>query len=142
LRAIHNDPTRRWSVSDLAREAAVSRSLFAERFAQLCGEPPMHYVARWRVLLATGPLRDRRDTVASIAASVGYLSVASFVRAFTRLIGVSPATYRRREGLDPGRASDARIWTARYSGQGAAQRNRELRRSEPPIRRRPSRLAT
>jgi transcriptional regulator GlxA family with amidase domain len=96
LGAIHNDPSRRWSVTALAREAALSRSLFAQRFARLCGEPPMHYVARWRVLLAAGPLRDSHETVASIAASVGYVSVAAFVRAFTRLMGVSPSTYRRR----------------------------------------------
>jgi AraC-like DNA-binding protein len=96
LRAIHKDPSRHWSVSALARESALSRSSFAERFARLCGEPPMHYVARWRVLRATGALRDGHQTVASIAGSVGYASVAAFVRAFTRLMGVSPATYRRR----------------------------------------------
>jgi transcriptional regulator GlxA family with amidase domain len=94
LRAIHDDPSRHWSVSALAHEAALSRSLFAERFAGLCGEPPMHYLARWRVLLAAGPLRDGRDTVARIAASVGYVSVAAFVRTFTRLMGMSPAAYR------------------------------------------------
>jgi AraC-like DNA-binding protein len=96
LRSIHTDPSKHWSVSALAREAALSRSLFAARFAQLCGEPPMHYVARWRILLATEPLRDGRETVASIATSVGYASVASFVRAFTRLMGESPASFRRR----------------------------------------------
>jgi AraC-like DNA-binding protein len=37
LRSIHNEPSKHWSVSALAREAALSRSLFAERFAQLCG---------------------------------------------------------------------------------------------------------
>jgi AraC-like DNA-binding protein len=56
----------------------------------------MHYVACWRILLATEPLRDGRETVASIAASVGYASVASFVRTFTRLMGEGPASFRRR----------------------------------------------
>jgi transcriptional regulator GlxA family with amidase domain len=96
LRSIHNDPSRQWSVSALAREAALSRSMFAAHFAQLCGEPPMHYVARWRVLLAAERLREGRQTVASIATSVGYASVASFVRTFTRLTGESPASFRRR----------------------------------------------
>jgi AraC-like DNA-binding protein len=96
LRAIHDDPRRRWSVAALAREAAQSRSSFAAQFAQLSGEPPMQYVARWRVLLAAEALRGGNQTVASIAPSVGYSSVAAFVRAFTRLIGVSPVEYRRR----------------------------------------------
>jgi AraC-like DNA-binding protein len=100
LRAIHSNPRRRWSVAALAREAAQSRSAFAARFAQLSGEPPMQYLARWRMLLAAEALRDGNQTVASIAANVGYSSVAAFVRAFTRLVGVSPVEYRR--GTAPG----------------------------------------
>jgi len=96
LRAIHDDPRRRWSVAALAHEAAQSRSSFAAQFARLSGEPPMQYVVRWRVLLAAEALRDGNETVASIATSVGCSSVAAFVRAFTRLIGVSPVEYRRR----------------------------------------------
>lgn len=108
LRAIHLEPSRHWTVSALARESALSRSLFAERFARLCGEPPMHYVTRWRVLLATRALRDGHQTVASIAWSVGYASVAAFVRAFTRLMGVSPAAYRRHASRDRSTSSAAR----------------------------------
>jgi AraC-like DNA-binding protein len=95
LRAIHDDPRRRWNVAALAHQAALSRSSFAAQFARL-GEPPMRYVARWRGLVAAEALRDGNETVASIATSVGYSSVAAFVRAFTRLIGVSPVEYRRR----------------------------------------------
>jgi len=86
-------------VADLAREAAQSRSLFAARFAQLSGDTPMHYLARWRVLLAARALREGSPTVASVAASVGYSSVAAFVRAFARVMGVTPATYRRRGAI-------------------------------------------
>jgi AraC-like DNA-binding protein len=100
LRAIHNNPGQRWSVASLAREAAVSRSLFAARFARLCGEPPMHYLARWRVLLGAQALRDGRQTVAVVAEGVGYASVAAFSRAFTRLMGVSPAGYRNQASRD------------------------------------------
>jgi AraC-like DNA-binding protein len=95
LRAIHSDPGRAWTVETLAREAALSRSLFAARFRRLSGETPMHYVARWRVLLAAHALRAGRDTVASLAAGVGYASVAAFVRAFTRFVGMTPAAYRQ-----------------------------------------------
>jgi AraC-like DNA-binding protein len=109
LRSIHNDPRKHWSVAALAREAALSRSLFAARFAQLCGEPPMHYVARWRILLAAEPLRDGRETVASIATSVGYASVSSFVHHVYPLDGREPgqlSTPRTAGRL--GRVSDAR----------------------------------
>jgi AraC-like DNA-binding protein len=95
LRAIHSDPGRAWTVETLSREAALSRSLFAARFRKLCGETPMRYVARWRVLLATHALRAERETIATVAADVGYASVAAFVRVFTRTVGMSPAAYRR-----------------------------------------------
>jgi AraC-like DNA-binding protein len=95
LRAIHSDPGRAWTVETLSREAALSRSLFAARFRRLSGETPMRYVARWRVLLAAHALRSGRETVAALAADVGYASVAAFVRAFTRSIGMSPVAYRR-----------------------------------------------
>ena len=100
LRAIHNNPGRRWSVASLAREAAVSRSLFAARFGRLCGEPPMQYVARWRVLLGVQALRDGPGTVAAVAQGVGYASVAAFSRAFTRMMGMSPTAYRNRASFE------------------------------------------
>ena len=56
----------------------------------------MHYVARWRVLLAARALRDTRETVATVADSVGYASVAAFSRAFTRFMRVSPTAYRNQ----------------------------------------------
>jgi AraC-like DNA-binding protein len=96
LRAIHDNPGRRWSVASLAREAAVSRSLFAARFARLCGEPPMQYLARWHVLLGAQAVRDGDQTVAAVAEDFGYASVAAFSRAFTRVMGVSPSSYRNQ----------------------------------------------
>jgi transcriptional regulator GlxA family with amidase domain len=95
LRAIHHNPRRDWKVADLAREAALSRSSFAARFAELSGETPMHYLARWRVLLAARALRDGTPTIGNVATSVGYSSVAAFARAFKRFMGESPGAYRR-----------------------------------------------
>jgi AraC-like DNA-binding protein len=101
LAALHGDPRRAWTVEDLARLVGVSRSVFAERFAELVGQPPMQYLALWRMQLASRLLIDG-GSVASVAAAVGYESEAAFSRAFKKLVGESPATWRRAavsEGL-------------------------------------------
>jgi AraC family transcriptional regulator, alkane utilization regulator len=95
LRLMHADPARAWTVSELAREAAISRSALAERFTQLIGESPMRYLVRWRVQLAKQMLRDGGSSVAEIAARVGYGSEAAFNRAFKRGAGSPPATWRK-----------------------------------------------
>ncbi len=45
LRLMHANPVRDWTVDDLAREVAVSRSVLAQRFTELVGETPMRYLA-------------------------------------------------------------------------------------------------
>lgn len=89
-------PAQDWAIDELAREVGTSRSVLAERFAKLIGIPPMHYLARWRMQIASEPLRSGKANLANIAADVGYESEASFSRAF-KLIGVSPSAWRRRE---------------------------------------------
>jgi AraC-like DNA-binding protein len=95
LRLIHAQPAAPWTVAKLAAAVGVSRSAFAARFTDLVGEPPMGYVARWRLRRAAVALRTTRREVAEIAASAGYESTAAFSKAFRRLIGEPPATYRR-----------------------------------------------
>ena len=84
-----------WTVDALAREVGLSRSALGERFAALLGEPPMRYLTRWRMQIATLRLRESRDALAKIAAGVGYDSEAAFNRAFKRENGVPPAAWRR-----------------------------------------------
>ena len=85
----------------LARARALdSRSAFAARFTELVGEPVMHYVARWRMQVALGSLRDEKTTVAEVAARLGYSSEAAFARAFKRVIGVAPGAVRRQPAPD------------------------------------------
>ncbi|MFO0585571.1 MAG: AraC family transcriptional regulator [Anaeromyxobacter sp.] len=101
LAALHARPGHPWSLDALAREAGLSRSVLAERFAALVGEPPMQYLARWRMQVAAGLLASTHDGMAAIAAAVGYASEAAFNRAFRKLVGVPPATWRRgRRGPD------------------------------------------
>jgi AraC-like DNA-binding protein len=92
---IHRDPARAWSVATLAHEVAMSRSAFAARFAALVGEPPMRYVARWRMHVALTALKEESATLGELALRLGYRSEAAFSRAFKRFIGVSPGAVRR-----------------------------------------------
>lgn len=95
LALIHRSPARPWTIDDLARAASLSRSVFCARFLRLLGQPPMQYLARWRMEAAAGLLRGGRAPVASVALEVGYESEAAFARAFKREVGTSPARWRR-----------------------------------------------
>ena len=95
MNAIHQRPAEPWTIESLAREVSVSRATLARRFAHLVGETPPEYLTRWRMDLAAQRLRDTDDTVAAIAAAVGYRSEYSFSRAFTRHRGLAPGRYRR-----------------------------------------------
>jgi AraC-like DNA-binding protein len=95
LGLIHGAPAHPWTIDELADGVAMSRSAFADRFAAVVGQPPMHYLAQWRMQLAAGRLTTGNAKVASVAREVGYDSEEAFSRAFKRLMGVSPAAWRR-----------------------------------------------
>ena len=95
LAALHEDPARKWTVDDLARTVALSRSALADRFNALVGEPPMQYLTRWRLALAAEALRTGSDSVARVAERNGYDTEAAFSRAFKREFGVPPSAWRR-----------------------------------------------
>jgi AraC-like DNA-binding protein len=103
LTALHANPSRDWTLEQLATEAALSRSAFAERFTQFVGQPPMQYLANWRMQLATNYLRSGNETVAAIANRVGYESEAAFSRAFKKVMGAPPSEWRLQHV--PGRAA-------------------------------------
>jgi AraC-like DNA-binding protein len=96
LSLLHETPARSWTLDDLAREAGASRSVLTERFTHLVGQPPMHYLAAWRIQLASRLLGEGAGKISTIAGDVGYESEAAFSRAFKRLTGVAPATWRNR----------------------------------------------
>jgi AraC-like DNA-binding protein len=95
LALLHRDTTRRWTLDDLGREVGLSRSALADRFIRLIGMPPMHYLAHWRMHVATQKLRNTNASLAQVAESVGYESEAAFSRAFKKAFNVAPATWRR-----------------------------------------------
>ena len=95
LALLHRDIARRWTVNDLGREVGLSRSALADRFIRLIGAPPMHYLANWRMQVATQKLRETNGSLAQVAEIVGYDSEAAFSRAFKKAIGTAPANWRR-----------------------------------------------
>lgn len=84
-----------WTTEELGGRVGLSRSALHQRFIELVGQPPMQYLAQWRMQVAARLLRDTQLGVAAIALDVGYASEAAFVRAFRRAAGSPPATWRR-----------------------------------------------
>lgn len=97
LREMHEHPTRAWTVAELARKAALSRSTFFERFSRAVGVAPMQYLLTWRMALAKNLLRRNEGPVAEIARRVGYSSASTFSVAFTRHVGRPPGQYAREQ---------------------------------------------
>jgi AraC-like DNA-binding protein len=96
LTALHRSPAHDWTLENLAREVGLSRSALAERFTQFVGQPPMQYLANWRMQLAANHLLTGMDSIAAIAERVGYESEAAFSRAFKKTVGAPPSDWRRR----------------------------------------------
>jgi AraC family transcriptional regulator, alkane utilization regulator len=94
LALMHAQPTEDWTVENLAQRIAVSRSVLADRFTQLVGQPPMKYLAQWRLQMAADLVRTSELSISEIAGRVGYDSEAAFSRAFKRQFGASPANLR------------------------------------------------
>jgi AraC-like DNA-binding protein len=97
LRLMHARPAEPWTVERLASAVAMSRSAFAARFSELVGEPPLQYLARWRMTLAAQRLREDDVAIADVAEAVGYANPVAFSKAFSRMQGMGPGAFRRGE---------------------------------------------
>jgi AraC-like DNA-binding protein len=95
LQLMHARPAEPWTVQRLASAVSMSRSAFSARFTRLVGEPPLQYLARWRMTKAATLLRSGEHSVAAVAGQVGYASSVAFTKAFSRLQGVGPGAFRR-----------------------------------------------
>ena len=98
LALLHARVSQEWTVDALGREVGLARSALSDRFVEVLGMPPMHYLANWRIHVAAYELINSKKPIAEIAAEVGYESEASFTRAFKRVMAAPPATWRRRRG--------------------------------------------
>jgi AraC-like DNA-binding protein len=96
LSELHERPAHPWTIAELARKIATSRTVLAARFSQMVGVSPMLYLTRWRLQLAAEKLATGSAKVATIGEEVGYESEAAFSRAFKRETGLSPAAWRQQ----------------------------------------------
>ncbi|MDJ0314778.1 AraC family transcriptional regulator [Arthrobacter sp. H35-D1] len=96
LELFHDSPANPWTIASMGTTLNVSRATVASRFRAAVGEPPMTYLTKWRMLLASEMLADPRLTLTRIAERVGYGSPFAFSTAFTRHFGTSPAAYRKQ----------------------------------------------
>jgi AraC-like DNA-binding protein len=97
MRHMHGDPARPWTVVELAKKAALSRSAFFERFSRAVGLPPMEYLLAWRMAVAKDLLRRSDFALAEVAERVGYSSASTFSTAFSRYVGQAPSHYARQQ---------------------------------------------
>jgi AraC-like DNA-binding protein len=100
LRLIHGRPADDWTIERLAREVGLSRSVFADRFTHFTGVTSMQYLARWRMQLAARRLETPGISLAQAGAEVGYESEAAFNRAFKKIVGTSPGSWRRERSVE------------------------------------------
>ncbi len=95
LAALHAAPGKEWTLPELAREAGLSRTIFAQRFHDRMGMPPMQYLSFWRVQQSRRLLKEEKLSIEAVAHRVGYDSVSAFSRAFTKWVGKPPGVYRQ-----------------------------------------------
>lgn len=95
LRQMHAQVDHAWTVEQLAKTAALSRSAFFDRFTRTVGVAPMEYLLAWRMEIAKELLRREGLAVTQVAERVGYGSASSFSAAFSRHLGQSPSHYAR-----------------------------------------------
>jgi AraC-like DNA-binding protein len=107
LRLIYNNPAHPWTVANLAAAVGSSRAVFARRFTELVGEPPIAFLTGWRLALAADLLRTSQTTIASVARQVGYSTPFALSSAFKRAYGVSPNTHRTMAGDAAGSVDSA-----------------------------------
>jgi AraC-like DNA-binding protein len=101
LALFHSNIAHPWTVDELGREVGLSRSSLADRFTRLIGQAPMHYLTNWRMQVAAHDLRNTGASLAQVAERIGYDSEAAFSRAFKRVFGAAPATWRRQGSASP-----------------------------------------
>ena len=95
IRQMHAEPARSWTVNQLAKKAALSRSAFFERFTRSVGLPPMEYLLAWRMAIAKDLLRRQGLALIDVAERIGYSSASTFSTAFSRYVGLPPSRYAR-----------------------------------------------
>lgn len=96
ITALHRQPERSWTVEEMAGEAAMSRSKFAQIFKEVLGQTPLDYLSEWRINIAQ-VLLDKGHPVGWVANKVGYDNGSVLARVFKKKTGISPSHWQQRE---------------------------------------------
>ncbi len=95
LQKMHADVAHHWTVETLSKQVGMSRAVFARRFSETVGQAPATYLSNWRMAVAKDALLNSDRSINDIGLSIGYLSDSAFSTAFSRIVGCSPASFRR-----------------------------------------------
>ena len=101
LAAMTGEPGAAWTLATLAARAGMSRTVFAQQFARLVGEPPISWLTRLRMERGAALLDERSRSVGEVAEALGYRTEAAFRRAFKRSRGIGPGAHRRGGAVTP-----------------------------------------
>ncbi len=89
------------SVEDIAENCGLNRSYFGKIFKDCVGKSPQEFLIHYRMIKAAELLRMTKKSVQEIGISVGYPNALHFSRAFKNVYGISPRSWRLREGIPP-----------------------------------------
>jgi transcriptional regulator GlxA family with amidase domain len=81
------------TVKRMAKQACMCPAHFTRAFRSVFGTTPGEFVENLRLNEARRRLSSRRNTVRSVAASVGFRDPSAFRRAYARRFGPAPASY-------------------------------------------------
>ena len=95
LQQVRADLKSSWSVTDMARLAAMSPRTFLRRFAESNAQPPGQWLIAERVVEAQRLLESTKLSVERVAAEVGFGSVQALRHHFQARLGLAPRDYRR-----------------------------------------------
>lgn len=101
IKEIHQELTghleQRFTIEELSRRYLINTSTLKEVFKAVYGLPIATYMKEYRIHQAMKLLRETDDTIADIAARVGYETQGKFSRAFKDVVQVLPTEYRKMQ---------------------------------------------
>jgi AraC-like DNA-binding protein/mannose-6-phosphate isomerase-like protein (cupin superfamily) len=108
VRQIQRDPERKWTVSLLAKKAAMGTTGLNQAFRRLTGCAPMAWVIRCRLARAMWLLRETDLKLSAVAEACGYRDSYFFSRQFRRFLGMAPGAWRHSAHSAPQAKRDRR----------------------------------
>lgn len=94
LDAIRAEPSRSWTIEEMAKHAAMSTRTFIRRFTETTGLPPGEWVTHVKVEEAKRLLEAAPIAIEDVALRAGFGSVETMRHHFRQQIGLSPRDYR------------------------------------------------